>query len=115
MNKDPHVGVCPRCHDYILIGEIPHKPETCWAVLVERLHEAAHICEEWGTAYSKRYDKLKEFEAMKHKILPSDLEDKLKALKISSPVAGRKASQDTLNLIADYLPQLYGGSADLSS
>lgn len=59
-------------------------------------------------------DKFKEFEQMSHRRLPDDLEEKLAAIPITSPVAGRKASQDVLNVLADMLPQLYGGSADLS-
>ncbi len=65
----------------------------------------------WAKAHP---DKLKIFEAMKHKHLPADLETRLKDLKVTSPVAGRKASQDVLNKLADFLPQLCGGSADLS-
>lgn len=59
-------------------------------------------------------EKFKEFDAMAHHRLPSDLEEKLKAIAITSPIAGRKASQEVLNVLADLLPQLYGGSADLS-
>ena len=59
-------------------------------------------------------DQFNLFETMIYKKLPSDLEKILHSLKISSPVAGRKASQDTLNALADFLPQLCGGSADLS-
>ena len=57
---------------------------------------------------------LKEFEAMAERRLPKDLEEKLWAVQIASPIAGRKASQETLNALADLLPQLVGGSADLS-
>lgn len=59
-------------------------------------------------------DKLREFEAMAQQKLPADLEEKLQAIQITSPIAGRKASQEVLNVLADLLPQLYGGSADLS-
>lgn len=65
----------------------------------------------WGKANP---DKLREFEAMSRNALPADLEQKLKAVQITSPIAGRKASQDVINALADMLPQLYGGSADLS-
>lgn len=57
---------------------------------------------------------LKDFEAMAQRNLPKDLEEKLWGVAITEPVAGRKASQDTLNALADWLPQLIGGSADLS-
>jgi transketolase len=59
-------------------------------------------------------DKFKDFETMLHNRLPSDLEQRLDRIEIKAPVAGRKASQDVLNVLADFLPQLYGGSADLS-
>lgn len=59
-------------------------------------------------------EKFKEFEIMEHDRLPADLEQRLDAIQIKAPVAGRKASQDVLNVLADLMPQLYGGSADLS-
>lgn len=59
-------------------------------------------------------EKFSEFDAMSHHYLPEDLEAKLKTLSITSPIAGRKASQDTANFLVDFLPQVYGGSADLS-
>lgn len=59
-------------------------------------------------------EKFREFETMAQDRLPADLEEKLQAIQIVSPIAGRKASQDVLNVLADFLPQLYGGSADLS-
>lgn len=58
--------------------------------------------------------KFKEYEAMRHNFLPEDLEKQLDQLQIKAPIAGRKASQDVVNFLADMLPQLYGGSADLS-
>lgn len=67
--------------------------------------------EEWG---KENPSLLQEFTTMKDRWLPIDLEDKLKAISITGSVAGRKASQDVLNVLADLLPQLYGGSADLS-
>lgn len=57
---------------------------------------------------------LKEFEAMLHHALPEDLEKIMHEIEIKSPVAGRKASQDVLNVLGNLLPFLYGGSADLS-
>lgn len=67
--------------------------------------------EAWG---KQNPEKLSDFEVMRHLTIPSDLEAKLKALPIKSPCAGRKASQDVIALLADMLPYLYGGSADLS-
>ena len=51
---------------------------------------------------------------MLEKTLPDDLEEQLKKIEVKSPVAGRSASQTVLNVLAEMLPQLYGGSADLS-
>jgi len=59
--------------------------------------------------------KHKELDAMSRKELPHDLEKQLWNIDIKVPVSGRKASQDVLNLLADLMPQLYGGSADVSS
>jgi transketolase len=57
---------------------------------------------------------LKEFEVMRQKKLPDNLEEILAAFPLKSPVAGRKASQDVLGALGDMFPFLYGGSADLS-
>jgi transketolase len=93
-------------------------PQTVYDFFKKKLSQDAALEDAWKRtfdAWSKENpEKLKEFEAMAQHRLPSDLEEKLRALKITSPIAGRKASQDTLNLLVDLLPQLYGGSADLS-
>lgn len=65
----------------------------------------------WGRANP---DRLKDFEKMSQQFLPEDLEAKIKAISIPGPIAGRKASQDVLNVLGEMLPQLVGGSADLS-
>lgn len=47
--------------------------------------------------------------------VPSHLESILQNILIPSPIAGRWASHAILQVLADHLPQLVGGSADLSS
>ncbi|MES2200269.1 MAG: transketolase [Chlamydiota bacterium] len=47
--------------------------------------------------------------------IPSDMESLLQNINISSPIAGRWASHGVLQVLAEHLPQLIGGSADLSS
>jgi transketolase len=47
--------------------------------------------------------------------VPAHLESVLQNISISSPIAGRWASHAILQVLADLLPQLIGGSADLSS
>ena len=59
-------------------------------------------------------DRMRLYEEMAQNRLPNDLEDRLKKIEIKSPIAGRKASNEVLNVISTFLPQLYGGSADLS-
>lgn len=65
----------------------------------------------WSKAYP---DLAKEFEKMKSYFMPSDLEETLKKIEIKSPIAGRAASQIVLQTLGKILPQLIGGSADLS-
>lgn len=69
------------------------------------------VFDDWA---QKHPEKLAELEAMKRQRLPMDIEEKLKATQIKAPIATRKASQDVLNVLADLLPYLLGGSADLS-
>ena len=73
---------------------------------------------EWNQMYKRwagEHPKLaSEFEAMKTHQLPVDLEKQLWALEIKEPIAGRAASNGVLQLLGKLLPQLYGGSADLS-
>lgn len=74
------------------------------------------------TEWHKNFDKWshenpelkKVWEEMASKALPADLEEELRNFAIKSPVAGRKASHDTLTFLGERLPFLYGGSADLS-
>lgn len=66
-------------------------------------------------AWSKENPQLKhELDVMLHNTLPEEFEAKLWNIDIKAPTSGRKASSEILNTIADDLPQLYGGSADLS-
>ncbi len=65
--------------------------------------------------YKKTYpDLAEEYEAIISGQLPKDWEDKLPVFETGKLIATRKASGQTLNAIAEDLPQLIGGSADLS-
>jgi transketolase len=66
----------------------------------------------WGR---ENPDLLKEYENIRLNKLPKDLEQQLWQMPIKAPISGRKASQEVVNVLAEILPQLYGGSADLSS
>lgn len=65
----------------------------------------------WSVAHSDLY---KEFMKMVEKKLPDDLEKMLVDLPIKSPMATRSSSQIVSSYLGNILPQLYGGSADLS-
>lgn len=65
--------------------------------------------------YKKRHpDLAKEYESIASGKLPEGWEEKLPVFEPGEEMATRKASGKTLNAIAEYLPQLIGGSADLS-
>jgi len=65
----------------------------------------------WAVSYP---DLAEEFQKMQSRKLPQDLEAILKKVEVKSPIAGRAASQTILQTLGKILPQLLGGSADLS-
>lgn len=67
--------------------------------------------DQWAKENPKFYQ---EFEKMVNKRLPDDLEASIKSVEVEDPIAGRAASQAIICHLADQLPFLYGGSADLS-
>lgn len=74
--------------------------------------------EDWNELYKnykKRHpDLAKEYETITAGKLPDGWEKKLPVFEPRTELATRKASGKTLNAIADYFPQLIGGSADLA-
>jgi transketolase len=79
--------------------------------LLEEYNDWQKSFAEWSKADAQLYQ---DFEEMANKRLPDDLEKQLKSIKIEDPIAGRSASQEVICYLANILPQLYGGSADLS-
>ena len=75
--------------------------------------------DEWNenfSSWAKENPKLfEEFKKMQSKTLPGSLEKDLKDLEMKNPIASRESSSKVLNYLADVLPFLYSGSADLSS
>lgn len=94
---------------------IPKAVETYFE---ERLNEQKRLEEEWKETFrlwgKSNPELLEEFEKMQNHTLPEDLEKRLWNIEIESPIAGRKASNVIINALAPLLPDLYGGSADLS-
>lgn len=67
--------------------------------------------EEWAKANPQLYQ---DFQSMSARRPPADIEKILWDLEIKSPIAGRNASHTIIQKLAEILPYLYGGSADLS-
>lgn len=65
--------------------------------------------------YKKKYPELaEEYESVTSGKLPEGWKDKLPKFEPGDKIATRKASGKTLNAIAEHLPNLVGGSADLA-
>ncbi len=83
-----------------------------------KIIEDAKKEEDWNQIYAAWEEanptKAIELKEMLQHVIPPDLEQKLQELPIKGNISGRKASQDCINLIAELLPNIYGGSADLS-
>lgn len=80
--------------------------------------KSANNEEDWNELYKnykKRHPELaEEYENITSGKLPEGWEKKLPVFEAGTELATRKASGKTLNAIAEYFPQLIGGSADLA-
>lgn len=93
-------------------------PQAVLDFFHQKATQGAKLKDEWEAQFAawgkENPQLLEQYQTMWNQTLPQDLETQLHNFAIKAPVAGRKASQDTLNFLADKLPYLYGGSADLS-
>lgn len=93
-------------------------PQSVRSFFEHKLEKEAVLEEKWNAMfhqYAKEYPELAdEFKKMSTYYLPKDLEAKLNKIEIKAPVSGRAASQTILQTLGEILPQLLGGSADLS-
>lgn len=84
----------------------------------KKLGEDHKTEEEWKKLFKgwkeKFPDQAKVFEAMCARQLSDELEKQMKDLKLKNPEATRDSSNAVIQFLADKLPYLYGGSADLS-
>ena len=86
---------------YLKAGKKSAKNENDWNALFKK--------------YKSRHpDLAKEYEDITSGKLPTDWEKKFPVFEAGEDLATRKASGKTLNAIAEFFPQLIGGSADLS-
>ncbi|MFT4551757.1 MAG: transketolase [Chlamydiales bacterium] len=93
-------------------------PQAVRAFFDKKLENDSALENQWQELFLKwaeaNPDLYHEYERMKDKYLPETLEMDLKNIKMGSPLAGRIASNEVINYLSSQLPQLYGGSADLS-
>lgn len=93
-------------------------PQVVITYFAERLEKARAAEKQWQELYADWGDANPELRAQLENMhadsLPQDLEALLNELLIPTPMATRSSSQKVLELLADHLPQIYGGSADLS-
>lgn len=94
-------------------------PQAVYQFFKTKLVKSVALEQKWKEMFrkwSEEYpDLYKLFLQMAEKKLPDDLEEKLRAIKMKSSLSTRAASQAVLNTLADLVPELIGGSADLSS
>jgi transketolase len=93
-------------------------PQAVRQFFENKLEKEAALEAEWHQMY-KRWaganpELSAEFQKMETQFLPQDIEKTLAAIEIKAPIAGRAASQVVLQTLGKVLPQIYGGSADLS-
>ncbi|TDG37001.1 transketolase [Pedobacter changchengzhani] len=102
FDPDKSFDVAPEVLDfYKIAGEKSAKNESDWNELYQN--------------YKVRHpDLAKEYEDITAGKLPEGWEKKLPVFEAGTELATRKASGKTLNAIAEFLPQLIGGSADLA-
>lgn len=93
-------------------------PQSIYTFFEQRRSKGGQLEEKWNElllSYAREYpDLYHTFQQMRDKVLPQNFEEELRKIEIKSPIATRSASQAVLQKLADLLPQLYGGSADLS-
>ena len=80
----------------------------------EELVQERKRWEETFAKWAEENPELKESWDTAHNLeLPEDLQEVVEGLEIDTPIATRKASGATLRTVADHVPYLVGGSADL--
>ncbi|PYZ93881.1 transketolase [Salipaludibacillus keqinensis] len=94
-------------------------PEEVYSHFQSEVMEAGHqIEEEWNqlfSAYKKEYpDLAKQLEDTINNELPEKWADQLPSYETGTSLASRASSGESINAIANAVPQFFGGSADLA-
>jgi transketolase len=101
---------------------LPEEPFFVPQIVYDFFHEKLKIDQELENSWEKTFEEwgkanpllLADYRKMVEHELPKDIEEKLNGIEIKSPIAGRNASNIVIQNLAKWVPQLYGGSADLS-
>lgn len=84
----------------------------------KKLQQDTEREERWNTLFTgwkRHYPELATvWETCHLDLVPENIEEELRKLSMPAGLAGRTASQNVLNFLAKQMPQLIGGSADLS-
>ncbi|MEZ5315519.1 MAG: transketolase [Chlamydiales bacterium] len=101
-----------------LPNELFYIPKSIETYFEDRLNIQKKLEADWNETFrlwaKANPDLYKVWQEMVEKKLPKNLEDILWNIKVDLSISGRKASNLVVNELANYLPHLYGGSADLS-
>lgn len=93
-------------------------PSVVQSYFEKRLSKDREEEEKWNKLFSEwevaNPDLAKEFHIMKEHVLPPHLEKEVSDVPMKESVSGREASNNVIQKLAELLPFLYGGSADLS-
>jgi len=93
-------------------------PQSVYTFFEQKLAKDGALEQKWKEMFRRfseaKPDLFKTFMQMVEKKKPDDLEALLKKIEIKNPMATRSSSQVVLNTLGELLPQLIGGSADLS-
>jgi transketolase len=93
-------------------------PQSTKTFFSAKSREGDSLEEQWNDTFKKWSmkfpDKASVYQSMLDKKIPQNLEKLLSGLSLKTPIAGRAASHSVINFLAEHLPFLCGGSADLS-
>ncbi|MEA1939316.1 MAG: transketolase, partial [Candidatus Caldatribacteriota bacterium] len=99
----------PLEEKFYISSEVKEFFESRKIKLIKKRKEWQQVFESWSKKYPVLY---KEWKEALNLTIPQNLE--LEALEIKSPIATRASSGEVLNKLAEKMPYLVGGSADLS-
>ncbi len=112
-------GVAQTKQFWCLSEEKFYVPPAVKAFFSQKGHEEKKAQEKWlddFRVWSKQFPQLHEdFLALTTHKSSSDIEDLLRSISMPEYISGRAASNKIIQFLAQYLPYIIGGSADLSS